>query len=503
MSKIKMLLLLIACCGLMFAFAGCEEKPLVRFFDGAGNIIKEERVKKNRSATAPDPPVCGGSEFIGWDKEFNAVTEDIDVKPVFYGVFLAKTLKPDFSHEGRDFISDGKGEVELVRVIDGDTLIARTNSSDSFTVRFLGVNTPESTGDILPWGKPASSYAKERLENAESVLLEAEGERRDNTSGRRWLAWVWYKMPGDAEYRLFNLEEVELGYSKYTYVQSKYFDIMKEADEKAKKSGKKLWGEKDPDYNYAYYSDKDEERIVSTTLLNIYHNHDKYKTGTVFCVKVRLVRTIGNSAYVEDAETQTLELNDGETLVTGKGAFYIFWGYKVPFYREYEIGDVFQLECQLEWQGDFGTQLTGPKNQKSPKPKEHMMPVIPEIDADSVSCVGGESTLKENEGRVITLKGIECVNVTQKDDGEGKTSYTAYMKNDNGVSIDVHFHKGLIVQWDAEKILVPGRKYDITGGVGYYQYANGKYQLLVGDAPKINNGKTDDLIRPYDIKEVN
>ena len=41
--------------------------------------------------------------------------------------------------------------------------------------RFLGIDTPESTGTIEPWGKASSAYAKEVLYSAYSIVLEAEG----------------------------------------------------------------------------------------------------------------------------------------------------------------------------------------------------------------------------------------------------------------------------------------------------------------------------------------
>ena len=49
----------------------------VTFVDYDGKIIKEEKVNENESAVAPSHPTREGFEFIGWDKTFNNVTQDM------------------------------------------------------------------------------------------------------------------------------------------------------------------------------------------------------------------------------------------------------------------------------------------------------------------------------------------------------------------------------------------------------------------------------------------
>ena len=50
---------------------------IVTFVDYDGKIIKEEKVNENESAVAPSHPTREGFEFIGWDKTFNYVTQDM------------------------------------------------------------------------------------------------------------------------------------------------------------------------------------------------------------------------------------------------------------------------------------------------------------------------------------------------------------------------------------------------------------------------------------------
>ena len=78
------------------------------------------------------------------------------------------------------------------------------------------------------------------------------------------------------------------------------------------------------------------------------------------------------------------------------------------------------------------------------------------------------------------------------------------MTNNKGEKFDIYFNKNLITHWNVEEVLQVGRMYSITGGVAYYAYANGYYQIAVGDAPRYNNGVLNklDLLRVDDIKEI-
>lgn len=49
----------------------------------SNDILKEETVEYGDGATAPDAPHVDGYEFIGWDKAFDNVTEDITVTALY------------------------------------------------------------------------------------------------------------------------------------------------------------------------------------------------------------------------------------------------------------------------------------------------------------------------------------------------------------------------------------------------------------------------------------
>jgi micrococcal nuclease len=150
-------------------------------------------------------------------------------------------------YEGKSFIDDGIGEVELSACVDGDTARFTEDGDGSFSVRFLGVDTPESTSSIEEWGKAASEFTCDKLSNAETIVLEWDenaGTRTD-TSGNRYLAFVWY------DGRLLNLELVEMAFSASNAANLKYGDTMQNAWYAVQRSGLHIYGETDPDYDYS------------------------------------------------------------------------------------------------------------------------------------------------------------------------------------------------------------------------------------------------------------
>ncbi len=496
---------------LTLILVACSKKYTVNFLDYDGTILKTEEVMEAGAATAPENPSHEGLEFIKWDADFSNVTQDMDVKAVYLGDIETKKLKIDFSFENKEFKRDGVGKVELNRVVDGDTMSVYSGGDyQAITIRFLGIDTPESTGTIEAWGKASSKYAKETLYAAHSIVLEAEGEERMDSNGKRWLAWVWYQPTADSEYRLFNLEEVEIAYSKYSQkVSSKYHEVMKRANDNAKLTGRRVWGETDPDFNYS-------KETIETTLLDLWYNHESFQSGTYFYVTVRLIRTIGNSMYLEDAEEQTIEIGDTGEYVTGKGAFYAFYGYSGSYYRYYEIGDEFRMRCQLEWDSDYGTQLTGVSKTSTAKPENRVEPVIPVLDANELGY--SLRDVKDDQGnpikdmvsdladyfcKVVTVENLKCESVKLKGTGDDEY-YTAVMSNSKGDKFDVYFSNNLITKWNVAEVLKVGSYYSITGGVAYYQYANGYYQISVGDGPRYDGGvlNAKDTLRVDDVKEM-
>ena len=212
-------------------------------------------------------------------------------------VDLAGTLKFDPS-SGRVYT-----EATVKTYVDGDTTHFNVPSSviDSgiLKARYLGINTPESTGQIEPWGKKASNYTKEALMNATSIIVESDTDRwNPDSTGDRYLVWVWYKTAEMADYRCLNLEILQNGLA----VASKssdtaYADICTQILYQA--TTHKLYvhsKEKDPDFFYG--------AAIPVTLKELKTNIEEYKDKSVGFEGV-VVRNSGNTAYVEEYDEET------------------------------------------------------------------------------------------------------------------------------------------------------------------------------------------------------
>ena len=163
-------------------------------------------------------------------------------------------LKLEASYENKEFFVDGIGEVELYRTIDGDTAYFKTGGEEA-KIRFVSVDTPESTGKIEPWGKAASDFTKEILNTAETIVLQSStGTTPDaDSTGSRYLAFIWYRIDSNSDFRNLNLELVQNGYSRNKSESGAlYQDIFIEAGTQAMNLGLHVWSsENDPDYDYS------------------------------------------------------------------------------------------------------------------------------------------------------------------------------------------------------------------------------------------------------------
>lgn len=198
-----------------------------------------------------------------------------------------------------------KQEVTVKGYVDGDTthFYVPTEIRDTgiLKARYLGVNTPESTGQIEPWGKKASKFTKEKLSGAESIYIESNDNKWNmDSTGDRHTVWVWYKPAGAADYRCLNLELVQEGLSVAAgTVGDRYYDTASAALQQAKAHKLNAFsGQNDPDFFYG--------EAVEMDLKNLRTNIDLYADVKVAFEGV-VTRINNNSAYVEeyDAETDT------------------------------------------------------------------------------------------------------------------------------------------------------------------------------------------------------
>ncbi len=187
--------------------------------------------------------------------------------------------------------------------VDGDTTHFNISHPDFqggiLKARYLGVNTPESTGQIEPWGKMASTFTKETLSKATSIIVESDTATwNPDSTGDRFLVWVWYKTAENAEYRCLNLEILQNGLA----VASKssdtvYADICVTILNQAVRH--KLYvhsKEKDPDFYYG--------EAMPMTLKELKTNIEDYRGKDVSFEGV-VVRNSNQTAYVEEYDEET------------------------------------------------------------------------------------------------------------------------------------------------------------------------------------------------------
>lgn len=157
----------------------------------------------------------------------------------------------------RDFV-----EAKVVRVIDGDTIVVKipkttfnnkkTLKNLRFTVRFIGIDTPESrinrraklqsreTGakvkEVIKLGKLAKEFTKRLLPKGKTVFLEFDVEPQDRYG--RLLAYIWLN-----DGKMVNKEIICGGFAFPLTVPPniKYEKQFLKCFKKARKENKGLW----------------------------------------------------------------------------------------------------------------------------------------------------------------------------------------------------------------------------------------------------------------------
>ena len=150
-----------------------------------------------------------------------------------------------------------KQEVTVKTFVDGDTTHFYVPSSvmehGVLKARYLAINTPESTGKIEEYGKKASAFTRQKLEKATSIIIESDNETWNaDSTGDRYLVWVWYKTAEMSDYRNLNLELLQNGLAiASNTAQNRYGTICMNALNQAKAHKLNVFsGEKDPDFYY-------------------------------------------------------------------------------------------------------------------------------------------------------------------------------------------------------------------------------------------------------------
>lgn len=131
---------------------------------------------------------------------------------------------------------EAREKVTLNKCVDGDTAWFNLNN-ETIKVRFLAINTPESTNKKEHYGKEASEYTCNLLSKAKIIELEYDENSDLKDKYDRTLAWVFV----DDELLQDLIIKKGLGKVDYLYGDYKYTSILQVSEIKAKESKLGIW----------------------------------------------------------------------------------------------------------------------------------------------------------------------------------------------------------------------------------------------------------------------
>lgn len=209
-----------------------------------------------------------------------------------------------------------KQEVTVKTYIDGDTThfdpvknstLTSYNAADFeatygyIKARYLAVNTPESTGHIEKWGKTASDFTYGRLNEAESIIVESDDAAWNiDSTGERYMLWIWYKPKDGTEYRNLNVEILQEGLAlASSTANNRYGEIASAALAQAEKLQRYVYAPanvKDPNFF--------EGEAIKMDLKYLRCHIDDYLDKAVRVEGV-VTAVFDNSAYIESYDEET------------------------------------------------------------------------------------------------------------------------------------------------------------------------------------------------------
>lgn len=379
-----------------------------------------------------------------------------------------------------------KTKVTVKSYIDGDTthfFVPTSISEDGvLKARYIAINTPESTGKIEEWGKRASEFTKAKLSSAESIIIESDnGTWNLDSTGSRYLVWIWYRTSETEDYRCLNLELLEEGLAlPSSSANNRYGSWCQNAIQKAKDKGLHVWSkEKDPDF---FYGD-----ALEVTTKELRFNPSLYD-GKKVAFEGVITRNYNNSVYIEsyDEETESsygISVYYGYSL-SGSGLEILQVGNRVRIVgtmQYYAAGGVYQIsglkyrEMKKDDPGNIRLLEKGVSVEpRVIEPKELNGREVEVIVEDEVKSLPYSEALL---GTVVKIDGItvDDVYVTTKEDSSSFGAMTLTCSKD-GETITIRtlpFYEGGELMTERDFL---GYVIDVTGVVDTYE---GSVQIRV------------------------
>ena len=423
---------------------------------------------------------CGGSDDGDTNTPVETKPEEKPIEEVDY----AGSVKLDMNSESK------KAEVTVKLAVDGDTVHFNINEpsfkGSLIKARFLAVNTPESTGQIEEYGKKASDFTKSKMKEATSIIIESDDANWNaDSTGGRYLLWIWYRTNENEEYRNLNIELLQNGLSiAASSGQNRYGEACVAALKQAKALKLNCHsGQKDPDFYYG--------EAYEITLKELRLNVDKY-VGT----KVAFEGVV----YYEDSQTIYIEEYSEEDGIYYGIAVYYGFGASGPILNILTIGNRVRIVGSVsEYQGtyqvsDLKYKLMEPNHPSNvQKISEGHSGAYTLISADDF--VNGTVTVeKENaEGEVetvsmkyaalavnssVSMNNLQVVSIytttNEESSSNGAMTLTCPV---HGITVQIR----TLVFKDAEGNIITastyqGKNINVKGMIEYY---NGSYQIKV------------------------
>ncbi len=363
-------------------------------------------------------------------------SESNSTKPAVEKVDYASQAKLDFSSKSKKIIlaPDEKAGKILFTHIDGDTThfnVDRSiNEDGKIKARYLGVDTPESTGDIEEWGKAASKFTKKRLESATSIVLESDPDDKFSVdSNDRYLCWVWYKPEGDTEYHLLNLELLQEGLAAESRTSdSRYDDLCSKAAFQSQTLGLYIYStDKDPDFYYG--------EAIQTSLKEVRTNLDEY-------VGKRVAVNGIVSAYAGKGSIYVQEYDEGDNRTYGLPVFY---GYSNVFFDTILTpGNEVLIVGEVTNSETFGYQISDlfydpmdPNSKESIKcfSKNNTI-VFPEITVDEF-VANNYAYAKDLLYGTVSVNNLTVTKISTTADGNSEGAMTLTCQDGDGTEIKI------------------------------------------------------------------
>jgi micrococcal nuclease len=166
------------------------------------------------------------------------------VSLVLLAAFSAGSHLGCIPHRGGDWKHFDREDVNVVRVVDGDTLRVRDRSGRETAIRLIGIDAPEmrSPDDVGPqfFAREATDYAARRVAG-QRVLVRLDGTRsRDRYD--RLLAYVWIS---DTESLNHALVRDGYAYADRRFRHT-YAALYEQTENEARKKRRGLWKDVTP-----------------------------------------------------------------------------------------------------------------------------------------------------------------------------------------------------------------------------------------------------------------